>query len=106
VTPLIREQRVGDRVLVRERAQDLDGIVADREERDLLCNQRRMDVLQLDQLRLAERSPLRASVENDDGFPSRARLVDIDHPPHLVRQPNIGETLAFIWPDLSEVPRW
>jgi len=43
---------------------------------------------------------------NDDGLPSRARLAEIDHPSYWVRQRNIGKTLAFFWPDLSEIPRW
>lgn len=43
---------------------------------------------------------------NDDGLPFRARLAEIDHPSYWVRQRNIGKTLAFFWPDLSEIPRW
>ena len=57
--------------------QDLDGVIADREQGDAVRGQLGRDPLQLDELRLAERSPLRASIEDDQGRLPGALLVQV-----------------------------
>jgi hypothetical protein len=75
VAARIRQERIGDAVRVREALQDLDRVIADREERDAVLRERARDPLQLDELRLAEGSPLRAAVEENQRPFSPARSV-------------------------------
>jgi len=59
-----------------------------------------MHALQLDQLRLAVRSPDRAAVEDDDRAPAAAAPVQIHQLPTLVRQANIWENVLKLWTTL------
>ncbi len=92
---LVGEQRKADAVLVRKAAKYLDGVVADGEEGDAFGLETRPHLLQLDQLRLAEGSPLGAAVEDYERLAVPACRVQILHSAALVRQTNIGKALAF-----------
>ena len=61
--------------------------------------------LQLDELRLAERSPLRAAVEDDEGRAAAAGVVEIDHRARLIGEADVRKALAFDRTDSLEVPR-
>ena len=78
VAPDISEQRIGDAVARAEVAERLHRVVADREERDVMRLERPENLLQLDQLHFAERSPLRTAVEHDDGAPAAPNLMKVD----------------------------
>jgi hypothetical protein len=71
----VGEQGVGDAALLGEGGQDVDGVVADGEERDAGALEVGRAVLQLDQLRLAVRSPARAAVEDNQCASTPARAV-------------------------------
>src|SRR5262245_42406035 len=94
-----------DAVPCGEITQDLDGVVADRDQSDTVHRQVRCDPLQLDELRLAERSPFRAAIEHNQGRPTSPVLVQVDQPALLVAQTHVGEALAFFRPDRTEIPR-
>jgi hypothetical protein len=53
------------------------------------------DLLQLDQLRLAEGSPVRAAVEDDERLSLPARGVQVHRGAALVRQADVGEALSY-----------
>ena len=91
---LVREERICDAVRPREVREHRDGVVADREERVALTREVGGDPLQLDQLRLAVRSPLRAAIEDDDGGPASAGAMDVHRLPVLIGQPHVGERLT------------
>jgi len=65
---LVTEERVGDAVRRGERREARDGVIADRVQGVPGVSQCGKDALQLDQLRLAIRSPSRAPVEDDQGL--------------------------------------
>jgi osmoprotectant transport system ATP-binding protein len=91
---LVGEERVGDAVRLRERGEPALVVVADREERVARVSERRGDPLQLDQLRLAVRSPPRAAVEHDERAPRAARGMQVDERAVLVGEPHVGEARA------------
>jgi hypothetical protein len=62
-------------MLVREATENLDRIVADGEQADSLRFEVGEYLLQLNQLRLAERSPLGTAVENYQSPPTRTSRV-------------------------------
>jgi hypothetical protein len=84
MTAFVGQERIGNPVRGREISQDLDGVVADREQRYTVGGQVGRDVLQLDELRLAERSPFCAAVEHHQSRPTRSLLVQVDQPARLV----------------------
>ncbi len=75
VAAFVRQQMVGDPMRGGEVLQDLDGVVADCEQSHAVHGQRGGDLLQLNELRLAERSPLRTAIEHHQGRPPGALRV-------------------------------
>jgi hypothetical protein len=59
--------------------------------------------LQLDELRLAERSPAGTAVKEHDGTPPGAGLVQINSVAVLIRQRHIRELLTNGWPDMGKI---
>ena len=105
VTALVGQERVRDAVDRGEIVQDPDRIVADREEGDPVRRRLRSDLLQLNQLRLAERSPLGAAVKDDKRLAPGASRVQVHRCAGLVRQADVGKGLPFFRPNRPEVPR-
>jgi len=91
---LVSEKRIPDAVRVGEGSKDRDRVVADREERIAGGVKLRQDPLQLDQLRLAIRSPPRASVEDDERPAGPARGMQVDRAAVLVGKDDVGEAFA------------
>ena len=91
---LIGQQREGDPVLGRELAQTVPVVIADREEGIPGAVERGCEALQLDQLRLAVRSPSRAAVEHDDRPTLAALGMQIHDGAVLVGETDIGEWFA------------
>ena len=77
-TSFITEERVGDPCPVGERAKIGGTVVADREQGVARALEPGQRSLQLDQLRLAVRSPDRAPVQDHDGATPIAPGVQID----------------------------
>lgn len=88
---------------IRETAQDRDRVVADGEECDASTFEGLVDLLQLDQLRTAERSPIRTAMEHDDGPPSRSDGMQIHEPPRLVPQDHVRERCSGLWTDGCQI---
>ncbi|HEY8691258.1 MAG TPA: hypothetical protein VIR57_00815, partial [Chloroflexota bacterium] len=78
-------------------------VIADGEGRDVVAGQRPGDVLQLDQLHLAEGSPPGAAMEHDERLSATALLVQVDGPPRLVGQDHVPEQLSQSRPSLRVV---
>jgi hypothetical protein len=95
VAPLVREQRKRDTVLVGEGPKHRHGIVAQGEEGDARGFERGQYLLQLDQLRLAEGSPVGAAVEDDERLAVAPGGVQVHRRTALVRQADFGEPLAL-----------
>lgn len=93
-TALVRQERIGDAVLLGERPQRGDGVVADAEEGDAMRLQLRRDRQQLHELRRAVWSPARAALAGDERPPATPRGVQVDGLARLVGQPHVGEPLA------------
>jgi hypothetical protein len=84
VTSLVGEERKRDPILLGDGSEDRDGVIADGEQRDAIRAESRPYILQLDQLRPAERSPVGAAVEDDECLPHPAQRVQIDRGAALV----------------------
>jgi hypothetical protein len=80
-------------------------VVADAEDADAVPLEVGQVALQLDQLRLAERSPPGAADEDDQPLAPRTGHVEIDGPAVLVRQHHVGEALPDPRPHAVEVRR-
>ena len=93
-TSLVGEQGVADAVRRRELAEAGLMVVADREEGVARALKVVSDPLQLDQLRLAIRSPPGAPVEHDHRPSPAARGVQVHDGAALIRQPDIGKAVA------------
>jgi hypothetical protein len=65
-------------MLVGKTTKHVHSIVADGEDRDVLAREVGEAVLQLDELRLAERSPAGAAMEQHQGTATGAGLVQVD----------------------------
>jgi len=85
LAPDVRQERVVDVVRLRERSHRVRRVVAHLEDRVPRAFERRKDPLQLDQLRLAVRSPDNAAVERDDRSSVVPPLVEIDDVAPLIR---------------------
>ena len=83
--------------------EDLHRVIADREQSDVLRLEGGPHCLQLDQLRAAERSPVGASMENDERFALPTGGMEIDRGSALVGQADVGKPLPLLRPDLREV---
>jgi len=105
MAPYVCQQTIGDAVLGRKGGEGLDRIVADREQRDASRFQLPGNPLQLDELRLAERSPPGAAVEHHDRGTAGPGAVEIDRFAGLVRQADIGEPCADGRTDVGVVAR-
>jgi len=92
-------------VLLGERCQIIDRIVAEGEQRDAALPELLCHLLQLNQLRLAERSPLGATVENHERPLAAASGVEVNHLPRLVGQANVRKALTQLGTDRGEIPR-
>ena len=101
----IREQGVGDPVRRGESLQRLDRVVADGIHGDRVVSGFSCP-LQLDQLRSTPRSPVGASVKDDQGLPSSSMLVEVDRLAVLVVEDHIGEPRSDRRPDPLEVDIW
>ncbi len=102
---LIREQGIADAVCRREAAEHRDRIVADGEDGDTLTREVGEALLQLDELRLAERSPRRTAIEDDQRPPPGPRRMQIDGFAGLVRQHEVRESLPDRRADVGKVER-
>ncbi len=100
---LVGQQRIGDAVLRRELGEAGLIVVADREERIARALKVVSDPLQLDQLRLAIRSPPGASVEHDDRAPRAARGMQVHDGAALIGQSDIGKVVADLGAALAVV---
>jgi hypothetical protein len=78
-------------MLFGETGQHVHGIVADGKDRDVLALEVGLAALQLDELRLAERSPASAPMEHHQGTPASSSCVEVDGTPVLVWQNDVGE---------------
>jgi hypothetical protein len=99
----IREQRIRDVLPVRETLENADRVIADGRYTEPLLPDRVQMLFQLDELDLAERSPIRRTEEHQHG-PFRAHdgfesLV----PALLVRRGKSGYLLAHLWPGLDDL---
>jgi hypothetical protein len=83
--PLVRQEVVGDPALLGEPGERLDRIVANGEEGDAGLVVPRLRLLQLDELRLAERSPACAAVEEHERPTASAPRVEVDALARLIR---------------------
>ncbi len=105
VAAFVGEQGKGDGLLVREGPEHRHRVVAHGEERDPGGFDPGENLLQLDQLRLAERSPVRAAVEDDEGPPATSRGVQVHRDAMLIRQDDLREARALARADGREVSR-
>lgn len=80
-------------------------VVADREQCDAPLLKLGSDTLQLDQLRLAVRSPARAAIEDDGRPTTMARGVQVNDAAALIWKADVGERLADLGTDLGVVDR-
>jgi len=103
VAAFVREERVADGIPLSERAQRLDRVVADGERRHVAAGQLAGNLLQLDQLHLAEGSPSGAAMEYDKRLSAAALVVQIDAASCLVGQDNIRKQLPELRPHLGVV---
>ena len=103
---LVTEQRVGDVVRCGEIAEDVDGVVADGVDGDALALEVGETVLQPNELRAAEGSPVGATVEDDQPLTAIPVFVEIDWVAALIRQFNIRKSLAHLRADLVEIEYW
>jgi len=99
----IGEEWVVDGVLLRERLQFRLCVVGDPKDGVTGALEFVMNTLQLDQLRLAVRSPDRAAIEGYDRAPAPAVRVKIDQLTMLIRQANVREDRSDLGPSLSVV---
>ncbi len=93
----VGQDRVVDALLVGECFQIDLAVIGDREDGIAGPFELLVHALQLDQLRLAVRSPDRAAVEDDDRAPAPAAPVQIHQLPTLVRQANARERPPDLW---------
>jgi hypothetical protein len=91
---LVRQQREGDAVFRCEVGQHVDRIVADGKQAGSCLVQVSRSLLQLDELRLAIRSPARAAVEDDKCGMASTRLVEIDKLTARAREDDLGKRLT------------
>src|SRR5262245_58607101 len=105
-TAVVRKKSERDPMLAREGAEDLDRVVTDREQRHAGVTQTRQNVLQLDQLRSTERSPVRAAVEDYKCLAGPTRRMEIHHEATLIGQLKIGKSLALVRSDLRKGSSW
>ena len=90
----VREERVGDPVFGREVAQDILGVIADGEDLYAVAVEGLQVPLQLDELRLAGRSPGGASVKENQRPVAAAGLREPDMAPRLVGQYEVRHRLS------------
>ena len=92
-------------MLFSEGAKHRHGVIAQSEEGAARRVEPGQHLLQLDQLRLAERSPVRAAVEDDEGPPAASRGVQVHRDAMLIRQADLREARALARADGREVSR-
>jgi hypothetical protein len=97
----IREQRIGDMLPIREALEGADGIITNGRYTESLLSDRDQTLFQLDELDLAERSPVGGAEEHEhgpfwthDGFESLIPAV-------LIPRGKRGYLLAHVWPGLD-----
>jgi hypothetical protein len=86
----IREKGIADAMPLGELKEDVLRVVADGEDLDAVTTERFLVALQLDELRLAEASPGRASVKHDQCAVGVSGLAETDQIAELVRQGEVG----------------
>ena len=94
----VREQRIGDRLLLGELLEDFLVVVGDRVERDPGRFELGVGVSQLTELRPAGRSPDRRAVEDDDRRTASAICMERDGLAVGVGQGEVGQLLADLGP--------
>lgn len=99
----IRKQGVVNAVLLGEAVEDLDAVVADGIEGEASGLKFGADALQLNELRFAERSPARASMENHECWAPRPVGVQINRFPIHSRKHEIWKWLTNCGPELFEI---
>ena len=90
----VGEQGVGDAVAIGKALQDVWWIGTDGEDGDVVLLEGFQVPVQLDQLRLTESSPGRASVEEDDGLSVSPDLGVVDRVAELVGEREVGDGFA------------
>jgi hypothetical protein len=85
LAPRVGEEGEGNPVLVSKPAEHVYGIIADGVDGDARVLKVGEAPLQLDELRLAERSPGGAAVEHHQGTPIATRLMEIHGIAMLIR---------------------
>lgn len=103
LAPLVADEGKADLVLVRERSQHTHRVVADGVHRKPGVGEFVQPLLQLDQLRLAEWSPIGAANEDNKRSTSGSMRVKIDRPTELVRQEEVRKPLPNLGTQLSEL---
>jgi hypothetical protein len=90
----VREEAVGDALLLAELREDLLVVVGDRVELDSRGLELLVGVAQLTELRPARRSPDSRSIKDDDGLRLASTLVVVDELPVCVRQLEVRKAFS------------
>jgi hypothetical protein len=90
---LIREESIGDVLFGGKSGQHVHGVVADGKRHNVVALKVWQALLQLHELRFAERSPPSTAVKDDQGTPTVTGLVQVDALTVLVRQDDVREAL-------------
>jgi uncharacterized damage-inducible protein DinB len=99
----VRQQRIRDAVPLREVSQDLPGVVADRRQADAALPELAGATLQLDELRAAERSPVRRADEHQHRPAASHDRLQRPFTSGLVAQPEIRNALADLRSELRDI---
>jgi hypothetical protein len=94
----VREQPVGNLLLLGELRENLLVVVRDRVDLDPGRLKLPIRIAQLTELRPARGSPDRRSIEDHDGFRVPATFVKVDQPSICVRKTKVGESLPDLGP--------
>lgn len=99
----IRQQGIGNAVLLGEFVENIDRVIADRDDGDALTVEVLQAALQLNELRPAKRSPGGTAVKHDQGPPPSTPRMQVDWVAKLVGQLYIGERFADGGTDVMKV---
>jgi hypothetical protein len=99
----VREQRIGDAVPCAEVGKRLRRVVADRRDADPAPAEFLDASLQLDELRAAERSPVRGADEHDHRATRAHDRLQVSDASLLIGKAEIGDALADLRTELRDV---
>jgi len=100
---LVGEHGVADAVLFGEGGENLDRVIAQRENGDSLLLEVGQAALQLDELRSTEGSPAGAALKGDQRPLARTSGVEVHQAAMLVGQGHIREGEPDLWADMGKV---